>query len=243
MKLQEIFDQLTYGELSQISIGGGEMGVIDPSNYARIVAHINLGLTALHKRFLLKKREFILQLQTGQTDYPLISSFAVNARKSRETIRFILDSVTSPFTDDILKVEEVWTEDDYELSLNDAADPYSVTTPKYNMLRVPLDIVNQSMDISDSLKTTNLEVVYRANHSLVSPNNPNVEIDLPYSHLEPLLLFIASRVHTPIGMVNEFNAGNNYAKKYEMACQALEIQNLQVDQGAQSNRLDQNGWV
>jgi hypothetical protein len=44
-------------------------------------------------------------------------------------------------------------------------------------------------------------------------------------------------------MVNEFNAGNNFYAKYEKACMDLEIQNIRVDQGKQSNRLVSNGWV
>lgn len=42
MNLKEIFDQLTYGELSQISIGGGAAGQIRPEDYAKLVAHTNL---------------------------------------------------------------------------------------------------------------------------------------------------------------------------------------------------------
>ena len=51
MKLKEVFDQLTYGELSQLSIGGQAQGEITEENYARVVAHVNLGLSAIYKRF------------------------------------------------------------------------------------------------------------------------------------------------------------------------------------------------
>ena len=52
MTLQEIFDQLTYGELSQLSMGGSEAGIIDESNYSRILVHVNLGLLRCINVFL-----------------------------------------------------------------------------------------------------------------------------------------------------------------------------------------------
>lgn len=49
--------------------------------------------------------------------------------------------------------------------------------------------------------------------------------------------------HNPIGMTGEFNAGNNYSAKYEMACQAIENLNLRVDQDSQNTRRRSKGWV
>lgn len=142
----------------------------------------------------------------------------------------------------------MFTEGGWELGLNDGGDRFSVTTPVASTLRVPAEIVANSVDLPDYLRTTRLSVVFRANHPIISQNvrgfNPdNYEVELPYSHLEPLLLFIASRVNNPMGMTNEFNAGNNYAAKYEAACQQLEQQNLRVDQGAQYDRIRRGGWV
>ena len=67
---------------------------------------------------------------------------------------------------------------------------------------------------------------------------------VPDSHLEPLLLFVASRATTPMG-VGQFEglAGNNYYAKYEKACHDIETMNLQVDQGSQNTRLESKGWV
>ncbi len=66
---------------------------------------------------------------------------------------------------------------------------------------------------------------------------------MPYSHLEPLLYYVASRINNPIGMANEFHAGNSYAAKYEKSCQELEMVNLRVDQGSQNTKLRQKGFV
>lgn len=238
MKLSEIFNQLTYGELSQIHLGGAEAGQIDENNYSKVLVHINLGLTALHTRFPLKEGRLSLQTQPGMLTYSLNSKYAVSNLKSREAVRFIVDSSAEPFKDDIHKVERVY-QGTQELGLNDESDPLACFTPSAHVLRVPSEIVEEGSPLT---------VVYRANHvpivvGLGYFDPTRVEVDLPYSHLEPLLYYVASRVNNPMGMANEFHAGNSYAAKYEAACQQLEMHNLRVDQGRQNTRLERNGWV
>ena len=248
MKLQEIFDQLTHGELSQLSIGGGAAGEITPANYERVLAHVNLGLTALHKRFLLKEGRLVLELMDGVTLYPLNSKYAVNGRGSRMPIRYILDTPEAPFQDDLFKIERVFAESGIEFPLNVSDDPYSMRTPKLDLLEVPVIIVEPSTELPAELRTETLEIYYRANHPIIRTEDGEIdpeetEVDLPYSHLEPLLYYVASRVHTPTGMTNEMNMGNAYFAKYEAACQELERLNLTPDPVAQGDRLERNGWV
>lgn len=248
MKLQEVFDQLTYGELSQLSIGGGEQGVIAPANYDRVLAHINLGLTALHKRFCLKEGQVTLEVLPGVTRYQLHSKYAVNGKNSRELVRYIKDTAAAPFKDDVHKVERVYADSGYEFVMNDVDDPLSVRTTSSTMLEIPELVASPTGQTPDDLNTEFLKVVYRANHPMIRTVDGEldptlVEVDLPYSHLEPLLLFVASRAHTPTGMVGEFNSGNNYMQKYEMSCQEIERTNLVIDQGSQSDRASRNGWV
>ena len=248
MKLKEIFDQLTYGELSQLSIGGSEAGAIAPANYDRLVAHINLAMTALYKRFPIKEGRLLVALQPGRLTYPISSKFAVSNRSSREPVRFILDTLAEPFMDDIHKIERIYTTGGHEFGLNDLEDVYAMMTPTATVLRVPADIVLPPIELNDELRTTQLEVVYRANHIRLLADGIDldpeiVEVELPYSHLEALLYFVAARMHTPTGMMNETNMGNSYMAKHEQACQQIETLNLRIDQGSQSNRLGRNGWV
>lgn len=237
MRLQDIFDQLSSGEFSQLSIGGAAQGVIDETNYAKVLGHINLGLVALYRRFNLKEGRLVLRLQADQTTYKLNSAYAVNARRSVEPVRYIIDTVDEPFSDDIIKVEKVLDEQDVSLPLNDAGDPLSVTTPSTKTLFVPEDI-----DLQD------LTVVYRAMHPKITVglgyfDPTRVEVQLPDTHLAALLYYVASRVNNPIGMVNEFHAGNTYAAKYEAECAELEGKGLQVDLTPTNTRAQRNGWA
>lgn len=248
MNLKEVFDQLTFGELSQLAIGGYDVGAIQPKNYDKMVAHTNLGLAALYKRFNLKEGRLTVSIQLGRFTYPINSKYAVSSRFSREPVRYIMDSTVAPFTDDINKIERVYAQTGYEFSLNDEADVYSMFTPTATTLRVPEVVVTGSVDMPDEIKTEELEVVYRASHPKIIGDGLDLEpeevsLELPESHLEALLLFIAGRIHTPTGMSNETNMGNTYAAKYEQECMRLEQLNLRVDQFSQPDRIARNGWV
>lgn len=237
MRLQEIFDQLGAGEFSQLSIGGQGAGVIGEGNYSQVIGHINLALVALFSRFNLRQGELLLRMQEDQTVYKLSSAFAVNAQRSQEPVRYIIDTPAAKFQDDIIKVERVVGDEYGELSLNDEHDCMSVTTPTALTLRVPAN-----------LDTQDLTLTYRAKHPKITVgvgyfDPARVEVELPDTHLTPLLYYVASRVNNPIGMANEFHAGNSYFAKYEAACQELEAQGLQVDHGRSNSRLSRNGWV
>jgi hypothetical protein len=247
MKLKEVFDQLTYGELSQIFIGGGTAGEIRQADYGKVVAHINLGLTAIYKRFHLKEGRFVVELQDGLTTYQLSSQYCQSNTRSRQVVKYI-DDTAFPFADTLLKVEHVFAESGFEFSVNNPVDKLSINTPSQRVLTVPAEIVAQDPSLVDELKTSTLEVVFRANHKKIVVEDNDIEpeeyeLELPETHLEPLLFFVASRVHTPAGVGGEDNTGNMYYQRYELACQALENQNFQIDKGAQYNRLEKNGWV
>ena len=247
MKLIEVFNQLTTGELSTLYIGGAAEGEITEANYGKVVGHINLGLTALYKRFFLKEGRVDLDMVSGRSIYPIHSKYAVSNTKSKEPVKYLLDS-TGKFTDDILKIESVLTDAGKDLPLNDATDPLSITLTSPTILRIPAALIAQGADLPEDYKTSKLTVVYRANHPALLWNEYNcdpelIELELPESHLEALLLYVASRAHTPGGLVNEFNSGNNYASKYEMECLRLEQFNLQIDHNTSNHRLIRNGWV
>jgi len=238
MKLSEVFNQLAYGELSQLAMIDEGTGLIATKRYPQLISHVNLGLTALYKRFLLKENRLTFKLVKDMMTYPLNTDYGVE---------FIETAADGEFNNDILKIESVFTDAGYEVSLNDRSNVYACSTPSAAVLRVPAAFVTNDPDLPEYYKTTTLSLVYRANHPVIvystGFNPANVDIELPISHLEALLLFVASRLNNPIGMTNEFHAGNSYAGKYEKACQELELHDLKVDQGSQNTRLIGNGWV
>lgn len=234
MNLQEVFDQLTCGELSMLKLGGAESGAIPEASFKNVVGSVNLGLTALFKRFNLKEGRLTLILVPGQTIYPL-------------TTEFIEDTLQSPFQDDVLKVEKVKTASGFEMSVNEANDEYSIMTPSMTTIEVPKKVLDQGADLPSELRGDKLTVIYRANHPKIVVDDDfepeEVNLLLPDSHLQALLYFVASRHYNPIGMVNEFNMGNNWFSKYEMECQRLTNEGLEVNQSNKEDNFRRNGWV
>lgn len=246
-KLSLIFEQLTHGELSQVALGGAGPGEIVEANFRHVGNHVLLGLTALYKRFSLKQSQLILELQHDQLTYPLHSKFAVNGKNSQEPVRYIKDSLALPFVDDIIKIQKITGDSGWDFNLNDYTDEYSIVTPTMESIRVPLDVVNPPNELPKQYLTTKLVIEYAANHPNFMPKlgyfDPQLTtIELPDTHTQALLYFVASRVHNPIGMGQEFNAGNNWAARYEAECQRLEADGAEIDSTAGNTRAGRGGW-
>lgn len=223
MKLQDVFDLLSAGELSQVNLGTDTQGEITASNALRVASNVQLGLSQLFKRFNLRELRVEVPLEFGQTRY----------------------TIEDP---DLIKIEKVTTLEGFELPLNNLNNMYSCMTPALRVLDVPQFIVDQSNDLPEELLTEKLIVIGRGNHpklsaSAVAANPASVELLLPDTHLTALLYFVAGRVHTPTGMDGNFNPGNNYFAKYEDECRRLEHEGLQAPVVAEEPRLRRSGFV
>lgn len=248
MKLQDIFDQLTYGELSMLNLAERVDGAIDETHYPKLLAFVNLGLDALYKRFDLKIGKVDLILLPDTSTYFIESRFVIGNRKSREGIRYLQEDPYTPFIDDVLKIEKVFTKDKVPLFLNQWGNPYSILNKTVTRLEVPVDIANQEVSLPEELKTPYLTLEYRAKHpKLVIPmgyfDPARVNIELPDAYLQALLLFIASRAHSPMGMVGEGQVGAMWFTRYEAECARLEAENLDIDVGGETHRFERGGWI
>lgn len=242
MLLSDLFTQLTFGELSQIKLGGAEASGITKENQLQMLQHVNAGLTELHTRFHLKEGTLRVALDPTLDTYVLSKAYAVGNRESRKPIKYILDSVAMPFQDTVLKIERVYDELGKELELNTSTDRANrlsqvLRTPNLNTLVTP-----------PALTATQLTVVYRANHPrIIKEDNSfdptEVEIDLAPQYENALLMYIASRIFNPIGMNQEFHDGNNYWAKFETACANIGQVGLELNKTNDVDRVERNGWA
>lgn len=241
MKLNEVFEHLQYGELSNLGLVDKATGVIPVTAYPKIVSSVNLGLMELHKRFILKKGILRIELQPDQTMYQLLKKYQVGNKAPTGTVQYILnDGVV--FEDDLLKIEKVTTDGDVALGLNDSTSARSVSTPQDNVLYV-------SSLLQNTLKPSVLTVEYRKGAKPVKVcewedvSLCSLVVDLPHTHLMALLYFVASRIHNPIGFSEATtHEGNNYWSKFESECLSLDFHNLRVDEVVQNDRARRNGW-
>ena len=210
MKLVQILNQLSHGELAQYYEGGDGYNGIHDDRFNKVIPHINLALSALYTRFPLKMEEVVIQQADQIQTYYLDSKYAVTNKLSTEELRYIIDSLYHPFVDNVLKIERVFNEQGRELFLNDADEYWSVHTPTYNSIQIPYpDLANQ------------LIVTYRAGPKQIPIEELQPEfydVDLPADLLEHLLLYVGGRM-TAIRDSSEGDyTSQNYFKRYEEAC-------------------------
>ena len=233
MLLKEVLEHLSYSEFSQISLGGSTLGAIEEADRPAIVSFINLGLMDLYKKFSLREKAVIIQQFANISEYVIHSSNSVSVGTA--TYQYGKDTVLEPFQDDLLKVQQVFSEEGVEFSLNDPTDMYSVFTPSYNTIQI------QSPDDENAVS-----VSYRAapvKLSTTSPDPDTMEIPLPEVLLSALLAFLAHRAHKP--MASESNrAGADYLGTYLALCAEAELYGVAsttvVNHG---DRFENNGWI
>lgn len=131
MELQNIFDQLTYGELANLSIGGADSGGISEANTPKVISHINLALSALYTKFVLSEKELVITIEDGVTEYAL-----------EPTVKAIT---------------EVFDQDGNRLDLNNATSPRSVFMPRWDTLQIPAALEVTTVHLAYQVNPTRIE--------------------------------------------------------------------------------------
>lgn len=234
MLLSDVFDQLTVGELSQLSLSGIDDIGISACNYAKVIPHIQLGLTEIYKRFPVKMQEVIVQQYDHIQNYELHTRFAVTNTESTEQTKYIEDSQFAPFINNVLRIEAIHDEDGKELYLNDSEEYWAVHTSAYNVIQVPLPEQENAMS-----------VIYRADHDripIIGVDPYITEVHIPPGLLEALLFYVAGRVYSNLNSDGTSTEGNNFIMKFESSCRKAEELNLINIDNTANKKLDKNGW-
>lgn len=236
--LQELFQDLQYGELSQFAVTGDidePMTGITAQDYPAIVSHLNKALTAIHTRLPLRDRELTLQLYETLSFYELSSDYALSNDTSLEPIKYIIDTPERPFIDDVLGITAVYDELGCPIPLNDENNCDSYWLNNYRTLQV----VNPADE-------NTVFLTYRANHPKIEPNaDPaTTEIDIPDYCIEPVLFYVASRMYSRSNDAGAVSRSLEMMQKYEAYCQEIERLNVLNNYNNNTNlKLEQRGFV
>ena len=236
--LKQLFKNLAFSELANISIGDATTGAIDPNNYERLTTGVRLGLTALHQRFLIRAESVVIRNYPQIGRYYLATKYARSNTESLELIKYIEDTGIRPFTDNVLKIDQVFDEvgREFELNVTTASDP--IFTPEYNCIAM-------TPVVGNALWT----VVYRADHTPFTVDADTdlstIELAIPPQYVEPLQAYTASRVLGGMGhsSLEGRSDGDALMLRYEALCSRMETQNLDIDDNDTHTRLEDNGWV
>ena len=169
MTLEDLFETLALGELSQHKFGKG--GVIDLEDYPALISYTNRALTALHSRFPLQHKELLITQFDEITDYVLDPKYSISADDASVENKYIADSVEYPFLDDLLRVEAAFNGDGASKPLNDEYRSDSWYTPNPDTIQIPYPVEGNVAAI-----------MYRANHAMIPTDTTDpssVTINLP----------------------------------------------------------------
>lgn len=218
MTLQDLFNQLAVGELSQVAVSEG--GAISLENQKKLLPQINLGILELHKRFPLREQSTIV-------------------RKIKEqVIVFEMDDPT------FLKVEKVFGPDprkpgyEKEYLIDQEGHPESVFIPSWNAVLIPKNFPSGYYRIQFRAKHDPIEEVW-----LEELGAELLALPIPPTHIYALELFIASQFMTAMGFDGEMHEGNNYTSKFEQAINQLTLKGFHRQINTETDNFRDSGWI
>lgn len=234
MFLSEVFEQLTYGELAHIKLGGLDSNGICVADYPKIINNINLALIEIYTVLPIETSQVNLQLYEEIGLYTLHSDFAETNTESVEDPKYILDETNDPFTNDILLITNVFNEAGDEYPINEINEEFSVFTPSYNTIQVPF-----------SQDTNAVDIIYRAAPTLIPTTGVDPAttwVPIPYQLSNALISYVLHKIFSTIN-VGENNQAGIYYNKYLAAIELVKHVGLTIVETNLNEKLDINGWV
>lgn len=222
MKISELLKRLSHQELSNLSIGMDGAGNIRTTDIPKVIGYINDCLLDIYSRFLILEKELMIVQLDYITKYHLKKQYAV----SDPTIgpKYIVDSITDPFTEDVIRILEVWDRFGEKRVLNDQGNISSVFTPMPDTLKIPVIVKDEP-----------LLITYQANHpkiinditvSFTLENALNQEIQIPLLLEGALQSWIASKIFAHMNGQEHLISSQNHFGLYESRCATVESKDL-----------------
>ena len=228
MKVSDAYSDLLHGELSGHGIAID--GSLQDKDKPRVLGYLNSGLLALYTRFPLLFKECRISQLSYITTYKLNSKFAVTNTASSE-VKYIIDSMIEPFTDDVIRVELVADEIGDVLERNSTDHDKVYLTPSMDAIEIP-----------NPCKGNVLFVTYRAHHPVLTSEVD--EILLPRHLLPALYAYVASGIYSGSSSQEHVAKTVECTQRYEMICQQLESSGM-VNSDMQNINIKPHlgGWV
>lgn len=234
MNLSELFQDLSFGELSSLALADSGTGLITDAGKERVIRFANDALLKLYGRFVLKQNDVVIELSESITNYHLLKEFAQSQSGiSAQTTLYIQDTVEEPFQEDVLRIMSVFSDAKGELPLNDENDHRSVFTPQPLVIQVP------------DVKVGNaLSITYQSKPELLTLADLTQEVPLPRVLHSAMRSWIAYRAFAQINTQEAVGIAQMHQQAYEGECAEVVDRDLLGQSVSQANkRFRQNGWV
>jgi len=188
MIIRDVLAHAAFGVLNQLAI---------KDNSEAVISFINLGLIDLHKRFLLKVEEYVIDVEERKSMYSMPDDYMYMLNAT--DLGLSTTTVSLSGTEDVSR----------ELSINVDEDPISIFTPYFNKIQVPKLLVGHAISL---VYCASPEVVYDAED----------ELELPVQLLECLVLFIGYQAYASMD-VKALAAENTFYRRYTDACEQIRL--------------------
>lgn len=224
MKLQELFNELAIGELSNLAFA--KTGVIDTASHAKVVAAINVALNDIYSRIPLAEKEVLVETLDWKSIYFIRKEHA-RMDPTPGFLKYILDTPTNPFTGDLVKVLCVSNEIGDPLPVNDAEQWASVFLPAFDTVQFNHPGAKQVFSVQ-----------YQALHpKLVVEGDKYLDqvLRVPPVLMDMVKLKTASTLLAPMGGQNETLKAQALEAKYEARHTSLVLKNDVGDTGVHTN--------
>ena len=239
MVLSDIFKRLVSGELHRHSLGEDLVnGSLNPDHYELVLPMINMGIDALHTRFVLRQDQIIVDLESHITRYRLHTDHAKfnNTDTTGLKPKYLSDSAIYPFENTIIKILAIYNELGQERFINDTNQQYSLHLNNYNTFQHPFPDEDNSMSVI--YQATLKDIVLTSNFK-----PETIEIDMAIPFIECLCYFVGSRVHIGMSDQETLNESNLFTQKYERSVSQLDKDNINRSDLFTSDQFQLKGWV
>ena len=232
MKLEDLFSRLSYGELSNLSIGNEGRGSIREEAIPKVTAHVNDGLLRIYSRFILSTKQLLIETVDHITNYHLIPKFA-ESTGSDARYPYIKDLPDEPFTGDLIRVLEVYDQLGNKLPLNDTGDPRSLFTPAPQILQVPNPAPGRGLALE-----------YQARHITLENDDLEQEILIPFVLEGALQSFVAYKIFSHMNGQDNQVKSQEHLNTYDGICVDVEARDLvNATFATTHHKLEERGFV
>lgn len=238
MKVRDLFKQLSFNELSNMTIGSEGSGSVNSASYERLINQTNSALVDLYSRFTLSEKELIIETLDWKSQYVLRKQHAVTD-STTDVLKYIIDSPADPFLGDVLAVLTVRNEVGHLLPVNDSERIGSVFTPQPDCIQFTHLGSNQAFFVG-----------YRAKHEELKFDSENPENCLEQEIRLPLVLEAALRfkiaeyIYSPMAGQEMGPKTKELSDKYELECIKVQANGLISPPDQSTNiKLHRRGFV
>lgn len=232
MNVGDLFQRLSFGELSNLAMGEDGSGDILSSDKDKLVGHANAVLNELYSRFAHRVEFATVVLQEGVRLYRLAKTYAVTDTTPNNTApRYITDSLAAPFYGNVIRIRDVVIPHDPELG------PEPSTEHRL--------IGHDGIYIPNPVAGLAISVEYQAGHPRLSqPYDEAQEITLIPILEEALEAKVASRIYSAMNGEATVAKSQLLNARYEEICAFVKTEGLlQESSVIPSNRLTKGGWI